>query len=136
MLPAIHEAVVNQSPSGVMFSDGIRLAGLGVLAEHRITEGVSLCLELIEVDRWGASRRMEGCLEALRKYGAAAKPVLPEIRAFAKELYEHPKFRISEPGARGHNEGMAKRYAILEEVIAEIESSEPGVPLRPLASVR
>jgi hypothetical protein len=44
LLPAIHEAIVKPSPSGIMFADGIRLSGLELLATHRIREGMELCL--------------------------------------------------------------------------------------------
>ncbi|NNE93869.1 MAG: acetylesterase [Verrucomicrobiales bacterium] len=123
LLPAILDAVENQSPSGVMFSDGIRLAGLNVLADHRIAEGVPLCVDLIELDRWGSERRLTGCLNALKKYGAEAKSELPKIRAFAKEMYEHEKFDISKPESRRHNEKMAKHYETLLEIIEDIKSA-------------
>ncbi|MBT8043984.1 MAG: HEAT repeat domain-containing protein, partial [Verrucomicrobiae bacterium] len=42
LLPAVYEAVVVPSPSGIMFSDGIRISGLKVLAKHRIKEGIPL----------------------------------------------------------------------------------------------
>lgn len=66
MLPSVYRAVVKQAPSGVMFSDGIRLRGLELLAEHRIAEGLPLCVSLIELDRWSADRRFERCLRVLK----------------------------------------------------------------------
>ncbi len=124
LLPAIYEAVVEQSLSGVMFSDGIRMAGLDILAQHRISEGLPLCLELIELDRWGSDRRFNGCLAALRKYGAAAKPLLPKMREFTSELGEHPKFAVLKPEARQHNEKMTKHYEALLKIIRDIDSAE------------
>ena len=37
LLPAIHRAVVEPAPSGIMFADQIRIAGLRLLAKHRVT---------------------------------------------------------------------------------------------------
>lgn len=133
LLPAIYEAVVEQSPSGVMFSDGIRMAGLKILAEHRIVEGLPLCIDLIELDRWGADRRFTACLAALREYGASAKPALPGVREFVRELGEHPKHAVLRPESRQHNEKMAKHYDALLEIARAIESTEKGGVLIPLS---
>ena len=119
LLPAVHEAVVEQSPSGVMFSDGIRMAGLQVLAKNRIEEGLPLCLELIEFDRWGADRRLDSALRTLKIYGASAKPELPRLRALAEES--------ADPKSKGH-----KRSQQLLDTIAFIEAAEAGEPLRSL----
>ncbi len=132
LLPAIHEAVVQQAPSGVMFADGIRLAGLQVLADLGIAEGVPLCVELVELDRWGAEKRLSGCLQALRKYGASARPELPKLREFAREFAAHPKFAVEDPDSRQHNRKMAEHYRALREIIEGIEAAEAPAPLRPL----
>ena len=80
LLPAIHEAVVKPAPSGEMFADEVRLSGLEVLAKHHIKEGMALCLDLVELDRWNESERMMKCLEILQIYGGAAKPMLPRLQ--------------------------------------------------------
>lgn len=119
LLPSVLEAVKIQAPSGVMFSDGIRMAGLEVLAKNRIAEGLPLCIELIEFERWGADRRLDQALRILKIYGAAAKPELPKLRELAVEA-ENPK-------SRGH-----KRHQQLLDTIAFIEKAEGGQPLRSL----
>ena len=86
LLPAIHQAVVEPAPSGIMFADGIRLSGLEVLAEHRIAEGVPLCIDLIDVDRWGMNNRIKRCLAALRIYGGAARSEAPRLRQLKTDL--------------------------------------------------
>jgi hypothetical protein len=80
LLPAIHEAIVKPSPSGIMFADGIRLSGLELLAKHRIREGMALCLDVMDIERWGKANRIEQCLKSLASYGGAAKPLLPRLR--------------------------------------------------------
>jgi hypothetical protein len=89
LLPAIREAVVTPAPSGIMFADGIRLAGLHLLADQGIEAGIPLCLDLMDIQRWNKRHRMTRCLDALEKYGDAAKPVLPRLRQLEKDLMAH-----------------------------------------------
>ena len=77
LLPQIVEAVRTPSPSGVMFSNGIRLAGPDFLAAHRSAEGMELCILVTEIDKWGKQDRILRCMKALEQYGGAARPVLP-----------------------------------------------------------
>ncbi|MCB1235173.1 MAG: HEAT repeat domain-containing protein, partial [Verrucomicrobiae bacterium] len=91
LLPAIRQAVIDPAPSGIMFADGIRLSGLEVLARHRIEEGMTLCLDTMEIDRWGKANRIKKSLEALQLYGAAAKPLLPRLEELEKQLGAHPE---------------------------------------------
>ena len=86
LLPAVYQAVVEPAPSGIMFADGIRLSGLEVLAQHRIEEGLPLCVSLIDPDRWGLANRIRRCLAALRLYGAAAMSEIPRLHQLEKEL--------------------------------------------------
>ena len=48
LLPAIRESIVTPAPSGEMFA-----AGIGILAKHRIEEGMELCFVVMEIDKWG-----------------------------------------------------------------------------------
>ena len=80
ILPAIHQAILEPAPSGIMFADGIRLSGLELLAKHRIGEGLPLCITLIDVGRWGLDGRIRRCLKILRSYGGAARSEIPRIR--------------------------------------------------------
>lgn len=120
LLPVIYRAVVEPAPSGIMFADGIRLSGLEILARHRIREGLPLCLSLIDLDRWGAKERVRPCLAAIRRYGGAARPLLPELVELEKKL-------------------LAKRWKPeeierleLSKLIAEIENAKDIPELRPL----
>lgn len=88
LLPAIHAAVVEPAPSGIMFADGIRLAGLEILALHRVAEGLPLCIDLVDPPRWGLGDRIRPCLAALRRYGGAARSEIPRLRRLEAELAE------------------------------------------------
>ncbi|MBK8978461.1 MAG: HEAT repeat domain-containing protein [Planctomycetes bacterium] len=125
LLPAIVQAIEVPSPSGVMFASGIRLAGLDLLATHRIAEGMQLCLQVTEIERWGKQDRIERCLDILARYGGAAKAVLPELRQLATALEEHREANALRP--------LAQRC---RELIAAIESADDGPPLRHLAELR
>ena len=69
-----------------MFADGIRLSGLEILAQHRIEEGLPLCVDLIDPGRWGMANRVDRCLAALRLYGGAARSEIPRLRRLEEDL--------------------------------------------------
>lgn len=121
LLPAIHDAVANPAPSGIMFADGIRLAGLNLLAKHRIKEGMPLCFEVLQIHRWGKARRIPGCLNALAKYGSAAKPMIPRLKELEKELLAHRE-----------KKNLQKVIDQLGKLIKDIETSTKEVELRTL----
>jgi len=119
LLPAIHESIVTPAPSGVMFASGIRLRGLELLAKYRIKEGMSLCLKIMDIEKWGKRNRINGCLKILGTYGGSAKPVLPEIRKMEQRLKAHREAR-----------GMTDQLALIRKTIEDIEAAKDGPKLR------
>jgi len=109
------------APSGVMFASGIRLRGLELLARHRIREGTPLCLQVMDIDRWGKRHRITECLKILSKYGGAAKAVLPELRELEKKLLSHPEAK-----------GLQPQIDLIRKVIADIEAAKDAPQLRSL----
>lgn len=122
LIPAIHDAVVESAPSGMMFADGIRLSGLEVLADHRIGEGMQLCLDVMELDRWGAAKRIPRCLNALKRYGPAARGMLPDLQEVKKHI----------TSKRRMNDKDRKNLELLQQTIAAIQSDAQPPRLRPL----
>lgn len=118
LLPAIRRAIVEPAPSGEMFADSIRLAGLELLAKHRIAEGMALSLQIIEVKRWGAYERIPRCLKILETYGAAARPLLPELRKLEQPLKQR--------------ENGDQYLAQLRRTIDIIDTAKDAGPLRSL----
>jgi HEAT repeat protein len=116
LVPAILQAVEVPSPSGVMFANGVRLDGLRFLSEHRIAEGMELCLAVPELDKWGKQDRILRSLEALQRYGGAAKPLLPRLSQMLADLEAHREAR-----------NMPKQIELCRETIALIESAD-GAP--------
>ena len=96
-LPLIINATREPAPSGVMFADGVRLAGLDFLSRMRIREGMPLCVELIGPARWGKSNRVPRCLESLQRYGGNAQTVLPQLLATRAELIEGSRKGADDP---------------------------------------
>lgn len=121
LLPAVHKAIVEPAPSGVMFASSIRMQGLELLAKHRIREGMSLSLEVIDINSWGKAERITRCIKILGMYGGAAKPMLPQLREVEKQLRAHREAKR-----------LAKHIEELGKLIADIEKAPMGEPMRSL----
>lgn len=122
LLPDIARAVEKLAPSGEMFGDGIRIAGLDVLSRLHLREGVALCISVMEPARWGAKNRIKPCLEYLPRYGTHAKAALPQLREARAEF-----------AARNEvNDGLA----LFDKAIAEIEKSTTTPTLVNLADFK
>jgi HEAT repeat protein len=123
LLPAIHEAIVVPSPSGIMFSDTIRLAGVNLLAKHRIEEGIPLSIKLMDIERWNKKSRIESNLKTLESYGPAAKQALPEMRELLIEFKKHSE-----------KNGLVEQITLLSNLIAKLEKEDDSkiAPLRSL----
>lgn len=117
LLPAIHEAIVTPAPSGIMFASGIRVSGLEVLATHRIKEGLPLCLEVMELTKWGKNGRIKRCLDALEKYGPAAKSLLPKLKKLEENLSSHREAKM----LKAHTERVRKIIQSLEKTTDKVE---------------
>jgi hypothetical protein len=84
LLPAIHRAVVEPAPSGIMFADGIRMEGLRLLAKHRVNEGIKACVKYTRTQNpWASEKRTPELMKVLLKYGAHAKSAIPELKQIA-----------------------------------------------------
>ena len=120
LLPDIIRATREMAPSNVMFADGVRLAGLELLAKLRIREGMQLCLVLIEPSRWGFGRRAPRCLKCLRSYGGNARVLIGDLKKLRQAVIQ----RDRKNGAKGE---MAMAVARL---IADVESDTNPPKLR------
>jgi hypothetical protein len=123
--PDIVRAVERPAPSGEMFADGIREAGLRLLAKHHVKEGMHLCIEYAKNQNpWASQERMGGIMAALKTYGAAAKEVLPELRALAEFCRNEKDFP---------EDCKNKKTAAVEEAIRAIEAAKDQPELRTIA---
>jgi hypothetical protein len=106
LMPAIIKAIGDLAPSNEMFGDGIRLAGLDLVSQLRIHEGMPLCVSVIEPNRWGGGKRLPKCLEYLARYGVHAKAVLPQLKKMRRNTGK-----------------LGDRATLIDKTIAEIEAS-------------
>jgi len=88
LLPDIVNAVRKLAPSDEMFGDGVRFNGLDLLSKHHIAEGMPLCVEIIEPDRWGCGARLGKCLEYLRRYGGNARELVPALQKVRAQVFK------------------------------------------------
>ncbi len=85
LLPAIHQAIVELAPSGIMFASDIRMSGLELFAKHRINEGIELLVDYARNQKGHSSEiRIVKVMEMLKSYGSHGKRVIPQLEAAAK----------------------------------------------------
>ena len=80
MAQQIHNAIKHVALNYRMMDDGVRAQGLDLMARFRIKEGIPLCFETFDLDRWGAVMRVPNRLRTLQAYGGNAKAYLPQLR--------------------------------------------------------
>jgi hypothetical protein len=123
--PDIFEAVVEPAPSGEMFADGVRLAGLKLLAKHHVKEGIRACLGYArDQNPWASENRMWTIMTVLKSYGAAAQAVLPELRKLATYCKNEKDFPEN---------CRKKKTAAVEDAIKAIEAATDQPKLRSIA---
>lgn len=121
LMPYIYKAVAKQAPSGIMFSDRMRLSGVAYMAKHHIKEGLPLTIQIIEPERWGSPKRVGPCLKALLNYGEEAKSQLPALRELEAKYVERSKGKAGDPSLK-----------TIRETIKAVESSTKKVKLQDL----
>ena len=111
MAQAVYDAVKKPAHHYLMFDDQARQYALDLMLKHRIAEGLPLCLDSMDLDRWGRGMRLPHRFALLKGYGGSAKPFLPQLRELKG------KFKNEEERAE------------FEAVLRAIEEGEAGGPL-------
>jgi hypothetical protein len=123
LLPAICDAIVEPAPSGEMFADGVRLAGLKLLAAHHVEEGIAACADYVRTQNpWASQERIKEILPMLLQYGAHAQSVIPKLREAAEY------FETREPDFP--KKLSLQKAAAVREAIAKIEASQERPELK------
>lgn len=96
LMPAIHEAIIKPSPSGIMFDGQAQMAGLELLSKNRIEEGIELIADYTRLQKpHGSQTRVPTILAMLKPYGAHAQRAIPSlkksIRYFEKDEKDFPR---------------------------------------------
>ena len=117
MAQEIYDVSSILAPSYSMFFDLPRNYGLELMARFRFAEGIPLCLDTLDMDRWGKQMRLPNRFAVLKEYGRAARPVLPRLKELRSEI-RTPEHR-----------------SLLEEAITAIESDKRPAKLTRLADL-
>ena len=80
MAQPIYDAIKNVAMNYKMMDDGVRARGLDLFARLHIKEGLPLCFETFDLDRWGQVMRVPARFNTLQAYAGNAKPYLPQLR--------------------------------------------------------
>jgi hypothetical protein len=123
LLPAILQAVMKPAPSGEMFADDVRIAGVRVMASHHIEEGIRACADYLrDQNPWASEHRTPEILKILESYGQHAKIVIPQLEALAADYAD------GEPDFPMHL--SQQKAAAVRESIARIKASTERPELR------
>lgn len=125
LLPDIHKAILENSPSGEMFDGQIQTAGLELLSKNRVNEGIELIADYVRLQkRHGSERHIVKILDLLKPYGAHAQRAIPLLEKaahyFENEETDFPK------------DGSLKKAGITREAIARIRTLTEKPELVPL----
>ena len=78
LMPAIHRAILEKSPSGVMFDGQIQSAGLDLFSKHHVSEGIELIADYVRLMKPHGSQKSgaetSGNAQAIRCARAARDP--------------------------------------------------------------
>jgi HEAT repeat protein len=80
MAQEIYDTIKTPAMNYLMMDDGPRAYGLQLMARLRLKEGIPLCIETIEIGRWGSHTRVPARFKTLQAYGGNAKSYLPQLR--------------------------------------------------------
>ena len=96
LLPSIHKAILEKSPSGIMFDGQIQDAGLDLYSRNHVSEGIELIADYIWQQKpHGSEKRVTKYCDMLKRYGAHAQRAIPKLERaivyFEKEEQDFPK---------------------------------------------
>jgi hypothetical protein len=96
ILLAIHRAILEKSPSGIMFDGQIQTAGLDLFSRHHVSEGIELLADYVRLQKaHGSQKHIVVLLEMLKRYGAHAQRAIPRlekaIHYFENEEQDFPR---------------------------------------------
>jgi hypothetical protein len=100
-----------------MFADEIRIEGIGLLAKHRVQEGIGACVMYTRTQNpWASEKRTPKLMTILLSYGAHAKSTIPELKRIA-DYFENDEKDF--PRALG-----LEKAKVVRETIRAIEASD------------
>jgi hypothetical protein len=126
LAPDIYAAVKTPSPADTMFGNEIRMGGFKALTKYNFEEGIELGVLFAKTQGGhGSENRTGEIMKEIAKYGSAAKPAIPELKALVVELNaqcdrgEFPKGELNN-----------RRVNAVEAAIKSIEAATSQPELR------
>lgn len=116
LMPSIVKAAHDTAPSGEMFAQEIRFEALRFMADNKVREGLPVFIEYARTQNGWGSKTKE-VLPLLEQYGAAAREILPELRALQEKWAAEDAKRDEKPTER-------TKATVAAEVIRAIESAQ------------
>ncbi len=84
ILPAIHQAILVKSPSGIMFDGSVQNAGLDLYSRNHVDQGIEMIVHYIRVQKpHGSDSNTRRLLNMLKSYGVHAQRAIPELEKLA-----------------------------------------------------
>ena len=112
VLPAIHQAIIEKSPSGIMFDGQVQIAGLDFFSRHHVSEGIELLANYTDTMKpHGSDNRIVTVLDILKRYGAHAQRAIPRLE---KAIYYFENEEDNFPRKLGLVKAQRVREAIRE----------------------
>ncbi|BDS07031.1 hypothetical protein NT6N_20710 [Oceaniferula spumae] len=95
LLPQIYKRAIQPPPGNVMFSNGLRVSCVEVLASMKLKEGLEIAADLVAENSWGRNARIPRAANVVTSYQGHAKAVLPELnKAEASYSKKDDKWKI------------------------------------------
>ena len=115
LIPDIYQAIKDPSPSGIMFSDVIRMRGLELFTKYRIKEGLKLLVDYSRNQKkHGSEKRIFKVMEMIKSYGTHSKSMISKLESVA--VY----FETEEENFPSHL--SLRKASVIKETISEIKS--------------
>lgn len=112
LMPSIHRAILEKSPSGIMFDGQIQMAGLDLFSKHHVSEGIGLLADYVRTQKpHGSQKTILTLLDMLKRYGAHAQRAIPRLE---KAIHYFENEEKDFPKALSLQKAEAVRQAILE----------------------
>ena len=133
MAQIIYDTAREPAPHYRMFDDLARQYALDLMARLRIRDGMWLCLETIESDRWGQGMRLPHRFQTLQAYGGAARLLLPQLREMRWTLKTSEHRQPLEDAIRAieadkNPKPLVSLDTLVDERVARDLSAAKGVP--------
>ena len=131
LAPEILAAIDEPSPADTMFANEIRMGGLKALARYHFREGIHVAAKFARTQSaHGSERRTGEIMKELLRYGTAARPVIPDLKALIVQFNKQTAARQFPANCN------RQRVASVDKAIEAIEAATSQPKLRSIGPAR